>query len=114
VPIVSCKHCGSPFEADSRRSKICTPTCYRAKERAYAREARLSWSQERRRAYALVQSAIYSGRLKREPCEVCGKARTQAHHDDYSKPLEVRWLCRSHHKQHHDLMGPAASAWADR
>jgi hypothetical protein len=32
---------------------------------------------------------------------VCGNAATHAHHDDYSKPLEVRWLCRAHHSEHH-------------
>ncbi|MFC3331681.1 hypothetical protein ACFOEM_04310 [Paenalcaligenes hominis] len=37
----------------------------------------------------------------RGDCEVCGKSKVDAHHDDYSKPLEVRWLCREHHMQHH-------------
>jgi hypothetical protein len=40
------------------------------------------------------------GKLTRQPCEVCG-AVAQMHHDDYSKPLEVRWLCRGHHLEHH-------------
>ncbi len=36
--------------------------------------------------------------LEPQPCEVCGSTvRVVAHHDDYSKPLEIRWLCRSHH-----------------
>ena len=35
--------------------------------------------------------------LRSEPCEVCGATKTVAHHDDYAKPLDVRWLCRSHH-----------------
>lgn len=48
-----------------------------------------------------VFSAIRAGELKRMPCEACGSQRVQAHHDDYEKPLEVRWLCPSCHKRHH-------------
>ncbi len=40
--------------------------------------------------------------LAPEPCEVCGATGdVEAHHDDYAKPLEVRWLCPSHHKLLH-------------
>ena len=39
--------------------------------------------------------------MKRLPCEVCGERKTHAHHDDYSKPLEVKWLCKKHHDEHH-------------
>lgn len=39
--------------------------------------------------------------LERQPCEVCGNPDVVAHHDDYTKPLEVRWLCRSHHAKFH-------------
>jgi hypothetical protein len=49
----------------------------------------------------LVHLALKSGKLIRQPCEVCGAVKTDAHHDDYSQPLAVRWLCRSHHKKHH-------------
>lgn len=37
----------------------------------------------------------------KQPCEVCGSLDTQRHHDDYSKPLEVRWVCPLHHKGIH-------------
>ena len=39
--------------------------------------------------------------LERGCCEVCEEHDAQGHHDDYSKPLEVRWLCRTHHMELH-------------
>ena len=49
----------------------------------------------------MVAAAILGGYLVREPCEVCGVARTDAHHDDYNEPLKVRWLCRADHAALH-------------
>lgn len=46
-----------------------------------------------------VNNAVMSGRLKRGPCEVgegC-QGRIEAHHEDYEKQLDVRWLCVRHH-----------------
>lgn len=48
-----------------------------------------------------VANALQDGRLTRGVCEVCSDPRTEAHHDDYSKPLDVRWLCKKHHEEHH-------------
>lgn len=45
--------------------------------------------------------AIRTGAIKRGCCEVCGKPNADGHHDDYSKPLNVRWLCRTHHIKEH-------------
>jgi hypothetical protein len=37
-----------------------------------------------------------------EPCNVCGETESvQGHHDDYTRPLEVRWLCRRCHAAVH-------------
>jgi hypothetical protein len=52
-------------------------------------------------AHAAVTRAIRSGRLVRKPCEACGCETVDAHHDDYSQPLAVRWLCRKHHLMQH-------------
>lgn len=60
-------------------------------------------NREKYLAHKAVEYAVKVGRLVRGPCEVDGcEGKSHAHHDDYSKPLEVRWLCQKHHeKQHH-------------
>lgn len=56
----------------------------------------------RRDVRAITHSALRRGILISLPCEVCGTdTNIEAHHDDYSKPLDVRWLCKSHHDDHH-------------
>lgn len=64
-----------------------------------------------RYAIDAVRNALKRGRLKRQPCEVegCGKRYTHGHHDDYDKPLEVRWLCPVHHTEWHEKNGPGAN-----
>lgn len=56
---------------------------------------------EKRRAQGLVAYHIRSGNITRQPCQVCGAAKSEAHHEDYSKPLDVIWLCDTHHKARH-------------
>jgi len=48
-----------------------------------------------------ARAEIKSGRLIRGDCEVCGCKKVDAHHDDYDKPIDVRWLCRKHHLELH-------------
>src|SRR5687768_13651599 len=52
---------------------------------------------ERHKARMKVMIELRAGRMTRQPCQICGEPKTQAHHDDYSKPLDVRWLCVRHH-----------------
>lgn len=58
------------------------------------------------RAQRMARLHIKRGNMTRKPCEACGKEPADAHHDDYTKPLDVRWLCRSHHQQWHADNGP--------
>ncbi len=59
-------------------------------------------NREKVRARGKVKEAIKQGLLKRQPCEACGHiGRNHAHHDDYGKPLDVRWLCPVHHGEIH-------------
>jgi hypothetical protein len=56
---------------------------------------------EKKRAVMDVRNAIRRGDMVRLPCEVCGLKRSHGHHDDYSRPLEVKWFCALHHKVYH-------------
>lgn len=58
-------------------------------------------------ASSRARQAVERGVLVRGPCEVCGSTeRIEGHHDDYDKPLAVRWLCKKHHEEvHHPRAG---------
>lgn len=50
------------------------------------------------RAQLMAQRAKKRGRLQSKPCQRCGSAEhITMHHPDYSKPLEVQWLCQPCH-----------------
>ena len=61
---------------------------------------------KKRNARVAVGNAIRDGKLIKKCCEVCGNAESFAHHDDYNKPLLVRWLCDFHHKEWHKSNEP--------
>ena len=53
-------------------------------------------------AHCKINNAIRDGRAHKKPCAVCGtQERIEAHHFDYSRPLEVIWLCSEHHTAVH-------------
>jgi hypothetical protein len=51
-------------------------------------------------ARAYLNTYLKRGLIVKNPC-YCGETNSQAHHSDYSKPLEVVWLCRKHHLEVH-------------
>jgi len=70
---------------------------------------KIYWEKNRRGSVAkrlasqAVRVAVRSGHLlKPHACESCGKiSRVHGHHDDYSRPLAVRWLCQPCHLKIH-------------
>jgi hypothetical protein len=56
---------------------------------------------EKCKARDALNGAIRWGKIVKQPCEVCGSIEVHAHHEDYSKPLEVKWLCQQHHIEIH-------------
>ena len=61
---------------------------------------------EKYRARYTLTNAVRDGRVTKQPCTICGKGKVEAHHPDYTKPLEVLWFCRPHHKAHHGHLRP--------
>jgi hypothetical protein len=55
---------------------------------------------EKKKAYMAIKNALRSGKMHRHPCCICGN-KAHAHHEDYSKPLDVIWLCPKHHGERH-------------
>ena len=56
----------------------------------------------RKEARNYLNRLIRNGLVERLNCEICGSDKNvEAHHEDYSKPLDVIWLCRIHHDHHH-------------
>lgn len=99
---------------DTRKNRRATPYGEKLREidKEYQRKKRASFPElkkkqgqeykdkfpERVAAHSKVQWALKSGKLKKGKCRDCEREDTQAHHPDYSKPLEVIWLCPRHHK----------------
>jgi hypothetical protein len=64
----------------------------------------------RQMARGMVRAAVLNGLLIRGTCEVCGEENTEGHHDDYDRPLDVRWFCKAHHEALHKNGGPKPTA----
>lgn len=55
----------------------------------------------KRRAQKMIEWRIKTNQMERGACAVCGSLDSVAHHSDYSKPLDVAWLCGQHHRERH-------------
>lgn len=68
------------------------------------RARRRRWAQNHKdqvNAMGRINGYIKKGLVARKPCEICDSLDSHAHHDDYTRPLNVRWLCPIHHKEWH-------------
>ncbi len=53
-------------------------------------------------ARTMALSYLKRGKLIPQACEECGLDKVEMHHDDYHKPLLVRWLCKPCHRRLHN------------
>lgn len=89
--------CFSPYEVISRyrkHAKLITKRAIRHNKKSDMEE------DVKNKANAKVRTELKAGRIIKQPCEVCGIAGyVETHHKDYTKPLEINWLCIKHHNE---------------
>lgn len=85
-----------PRRPGQRWCKICHAAYMRANRPDHSQLTPLQRKKANARAYATTNQR--RGKLTAQPCEVpdCER-KSEKHHDDYDKPMQVRWLCRKHH-----------------
>jgi len=95
----SCSHCGGERTTLNRYCRNCHAD--------YQRHLRPKHSdltdEQRQRSICRAYANVYQrrGKLVQKLCEKCGDHKSEKHHNDYNKPLEVTWLCRKCHLSFH-------------
>ena len=102
-----CKNCGRKFWRHKCHIKdgvkfLCSQKChYEWISKNYKTRNAMLHPEKAKYAMAKLNHEIERKGFKRKPCEVCGNPKSHGHHEDYSKPLEVKWLCHKHHQLLH-------------
>jgi len=98
---LTCRHCGRTFGPVNHLNRVYCSTACKALGQAVGRRPPAKCNPKARSAQRLVRYYIESGRLQRpEKCSWCGRhGRIEAAHENYDRPLEVRWLCQSCHRK---------------
>ncbi len=92
----TCSKCGGYNDRDGQRyCRGCHAKYMREHRKPHFALSDGEKIKSRARAYANTHQR--RGLLTPEPCIGCGSLDVEKHHDDYSKPLEVTWVCRECH-----------------
>lgn len=95
----TCSKCDEKL--DRKNSRYCKK-CHNEHTRLWRKENPLTPEQRfKSNVRRLTNMRLQRGLMDRYPCHICGNEKAEAHHDDYNKPYCVRWLCRTHHLEHH-------------
>jgi hypothetical protein len=71
------------------------------KRRLEGKTKQYKYQKPKNQANVILGNAVRYKKITKKQCQICGNAKVQAHHEDYSKPLDVTWLCVRHHNDRH-------------
>ena len=92
----------NPVLVRSQARKRYHTGCSRGRTWAYRKRTKRTPKDARYHARRILRNAMRRGEIERwGQCERCGTGRTEGHHADYSRPLDVEWLCRRCHAELH-------------
>jgi hypothetical protein len=96
----TCSRCQGPRDRGKQRyCKACHAAYMRETRPPYAKLSPEARKKSKARAYANVYKL--RGIIAREACFICDEPKAEMHHENYDNPLEVLWLCRPCHVEHH-------------
>jgi len=115
----NCDMCAGEFETrpshyKKKKRHFCCQKCYsrfrkellpKEEQHAY-KGGGLPLTEKKKRIMArmAINHAIQRGHRERLTCEACGNSKAEAHHRDYARPFDVRWLCKKCHWDEHKLI----------
>lgn len=96
---LTCTRCGAPRD---RTTGVECKACHAARMREWRKDHRLA-GEARAKDTARSYAGVYKrrGELIAQPCQHCGNPKSEMHHADYSRPLDVIWVCRACHMRLH-------------
>lgn len=100
-----CRGCGVEFKKAMPHQVACSRTCMKkGSHKRLSKEQKAKYEKKKQSRDSVKircrEIAKYNFPTP-EPCEACGAQATDRHHDNYNKPLEIRWLCSTCHKLWH-------------
>ena len=94
-------------EEREKKNEYAKNWCKQNKDKLNKRLAK--WKRDNKEKAYAHQAILWAVRLgmikKPEKCEICERiVKLQGHHDDYKKPLVVRWVCKICHNHLHNKL----------